>query len=51
MHAAKQAAKMTGANPHYVVDAKKIQTMAPEVLEEVKQGMLTIPPSPSLCRA
>lgn len=38
-----QAAQLTGVNPHYITDAKKIQATAPEVLEEVKRGKLTIP--------
>jgi hypothetical protein len=37
------AAKMIGANPHYVTDAKKIERDAPELLDEVIQGKLTIP--------
>jgi hypothetical protein len=38
-----KAAKMVGANPHYVTDAKKIEQDAPEILEQVKQGKLSIP--------
>jgi hypothetical protein len=41
--AREKAAKMVGANPHYVTDAKKIEQEAPEVLEHVKQGKLSIP--------
>jgi hypothetical protein len=43
VHAAEQAAKMVGANRQYVSDAKKIEQDAPEVLEHVKQGTLSIP--------
>lgn len=38
-----KAAEMIGANPHYVTDAKKIERDAPEVLDYVKQGKLSIP--------
>jgi hypothetical protein len=41
--ARKKAAAMVGANPHYVTDAKKIEQDAPEILEQVKQGKLSIP--------
>jgi hypothetical protein len=34
---------MVGANPHYVTDAKKVKQDAPEILEQVKQGKLSIP--------
>ena len=34
---------MLGINPHYVTDAKQIERDAPEVLEHVKQGKLSIP--------
>ena len=34
---------MLGINPHYVTDAKQIERDAPEVLEQVKQGKLSIP--------
>jgi hypothetical protein len=37
-----KAAEMLGANPHYVTDAKKIEQDAPESLEQVKQGTLSI---------
>jgi hypothetical protein len=43
VHAAEQAAAMVGANPHYVTDAKKIEQDAPEILDQVKQGKLSIP--------
>ena len=38
-----KAAEMVGDNPHYVSDAKKIEQDAPEILEQVKQGSLSIP--------
>ena len=34
---------MVGANRQYVSDAKKIEHDAPEVLEHIKQGTLSIP--------
>jgi hypothetical protein len=37
------AASMVGANPYYVSDAKKIEHDAPELLDHVKQGTLSIP--------
>jgi hypothetical protein len=43
VHAAEQAAKMVGANRQYVSDAKKIEQDAPEILDHVKQGKLSIP--------
>lgn len=41
--AREKAAKMVGANPYYVTDAKKIEQDAPEILDHVKQGTLSIP--------
>jgi hypothetical protein len=41
--AREKAAHMLGANPHYITDAKKIERDAPEILEQVKQGTLSIP--------
>lgn len=38
-----KAAEMIGANPHYVTDAKKIERDAPEILDQIKQGKLSIP--------
>jgi len=38
-----KAAEMLGANPHYVSDAKKIEQDAPEILDHLKQGKLSIP--------
>jgi hypothetical protein len=43
VHAAEQAAAMVGANRQYVSDAKKIEQDAPEILDQVKQGKLSIP--------
>jgi membrane-bound lytic murein transglycosylase MltF len=43
VRAAEQAAAMVSANPHYVTDAKKVKQDAPEILEQVKQGKLSIP--------
>ena len=37
------AAKMVGANRQYISDAKQIAKDAPEVLDHVKQGKLSIP--------
>lgn len=38
-----QAAKLVGVGARYVSDAKKIQQQAPELLEKVKAGELTLP--------
>ena len=38
-----KAAAMVSATPHYVIDAKKIEQDAPEILDHVKQGKLSIP--------
>jgi len=38
-----QAAQLTAVNPHYVSDAKAIQQKAPQLLEQVRAGELTIP--------
>lgn len=37
------AAEMVGTNPRYVSDAKKIQQQAPELIDKVRDGSLTIP--------
>jgi hypothetical protein len=34
---------MVGVSPRYVQDAKQIAQDAPEILEQVKQGKLSIP--------
>ena len=41
--ATEQAAVATNTNYHYVSDAKRIATEAPEVFQRVKRGELTIP--------
>jgi hypothetical protein len=41
--ASERAAKMLGINPHYITDAEKIEREAPEVLDHVRQGTLSIP--------
>ena len=38
-----KAAELVGASPRYVQDAKQIAKDAPEVLDQVKQGQLSIP--------
>ena len=38
-----EAAKLVGVGARYVSDAKKIQQQAPELLEKVKSGELTLP--------
>lgn len=40
--AREQAATLLGTNPRYVSDAKKIKDKAPDLLEEVRNGNLTI---------
>lgn len=39
--ASEQVAKLTGTNPHYVTDAKKIKKEAPEVFD-IREGAITI---------
>jgi len=41
--AREQAAQVTGTSPRYVQDAKKLATAAPDLLEQVKEGELSIP--------
>lgn len=41
--AVQQAAQMVGTNRQYVSDAKKLRDEAPELLERVRSGELTIP--------
>jgi hypothetical protein len=41
--ASERAAEMLGINPHYITDTKTIEQHAPEILDHVKQGKLTIP--------
>ena len=38
-----QAAKMVGTNPRYVSDAKRIAKEAPELVEKMRSGQLTVP--------
>jgi hypothetical protein len=38
MSTREKAAKMVGANPHYVSDAKKIEQDAPEILEQIRSS-------------
>jgi ParB-like chromosome segregation protein Spo0J len=41
--AAERAASIAGVNPHYVYDAKKLQKDAPDLLDEVRKGLKSIP--------
>ena len=41
--ASNEAASIVGCSPRYVEDAKAIARVSPELLEEVRQGRLTIP--------
>lgn len=41
--AREQAAKLTGTNPRYVSDAKKLQAEAPEAAESVRRGEISLP--------
>lgn len=43
IHAAKQAAAIMGTNPHYITDAKKIAQQAPDLLDEVRAGTMSLP--------
>jgi DNA modification methylase len=38
-----KAAKLVGANPRYIQDAKAVKKAAPELHEKVKAGVLTLP--------
>ncbi len=38
-----QAATLVGTNPHYVTDAKRLESEAPAILAQVRVGDLTIP--------
>jgi 16S rRNA G966 N2-methylase RsmD len=49
--ATEQAADLFSTNMHYVSDAKKLAEKAPELLEEVKKGELTIPEAKKEMRA
>lgn len=48
--AAEQAAKLVGTNRQYVSDAKQIAQTAPELLEKVRVGDMTIPEAKKLAR-
>ena len=50
LHAAQEAGKLVGTNRHYVVTAKQIKKAAPELLETVRSGKLTIPEARHLSR-
>ncbi|MGP8064523.1 MAG: ParB N-terminal domain-containing protein [Acidimicrobiales bacterium] len=41
--AREQAAKVTGASPRYISDAKAIEAAAPDIAQEVRKGSLNIP--------
>jgi len=43
IHAAERAAEIMGTSQKYVSDAKNIATQAPDLLEQVKAGEMTIP--------
>ena len=46
-----QAAAIVGTNSHYVTDAKKIAASAPELVERVKSGDMSIPEAKKLASA
>lgn len=48
--AAEQAAKLFGTNARYVYDAKKLSQTAPDVLEEVRAGVVTLPEAKELVK-
>lgn len=50
LHAAAEAGKLVGTNRNYVVTAKKIEKTAPELLDTVRAGTLTIPDARQLSR-
>ena len=43
IHAAKQAAEIMGTNPHYITDAKTIAQEAPDLIDEILNGGMTLP--------
>ncbi len=43
IQAAEQAAKLVGMNRQYISDAKKIERQAPELLADVRAGLLNMP--------
>lgn len=50
LHAAQEAGRLVGTNRHYVISAKQISKRAPELLETVRRGQLTIPEARQLSR-
>lgn len=50
LHAAQEAGRLVGTNRHYVISAKQISKRAPELLETVRRGELTIPEAKQLSR-
>ena len=50
IHAAKEAAKVAGTNPHYVTDAKKIIEQAPELKPLVMERAISLPDAKRLRR-
>lgn len=50
LHAAQEASKLVGTNRNYVVTAKHIEKTAPELLDTVRAGTLTIPDAKQLSR-
>lgn len=50
LHAAEEAGKLVGTNRQYVITAKQIHKSAPELLETVRSGKLTIPEARQLSR-
>lgn len=43
IHAAEQAAAIVGSNRQYVSDAKKIAATAPDLLDEIRSGAMSLP--------
>src|SRR6266567_5982900 len=43
IHAARQAAALVGTNAHYVTDAKRVMGQAPEIVDAVRRGIISIP--------
>lgn len=50
LHAAQEAGKLVGTNRQYVIAAKRIKKSAPELLDTVRSGKLTIPEAQQLSR-
>jgi ParB-like chromosome segregation protein Spo0J len=49
--AVEHAAALMDVNPHYISDAKRLQATAPDLAQEVRAGVLTIPQARALERA